>query len=211
MTEQELRSWCSTVGLELSGDAWSRIDRLVGLWQQYGRALNLVGSTETSALLEHVQEALQGVLLVERLTEDSDIAWIDVGSGGGLPGLVVAAVRTWDVVLIEPRERRAAFLELAQASVGSGAGCVIRGRWPHSTWNKKHADEVESRLRTKFSVLSSRAVFRPDRWLVEARSVSISRGLVVCHVESGVLTVGGKKPTGVVEGPRWTVMGFEPR
>lgn len=209
VTRDELRAWCDEVGLELNADAWGRIDRLLGLWRQYGRTLNLVGSTKEDALLDHVQEALQGVRLVELLADGPEITWLDIGSGGGLPGLVVAAVRPWDVVLVEPRERRAAFLELGIASVGMGAGCVIRGRWPLSTWNEKALAEVESRIETSFVVLSARAVFSADRWLSEAGNGVVSRGLVLCHVEIGVEEVGGRRPEGVVTGPRWSVAGFE--
>jgi 16S rRNA (guanine527-N7)-methyltransferase len=42
-------------------------------------------------------------------------AWIDVGSGAGLPGLVIAILSARPVVLVEPRAKRAAFLrETAQ-------------------------------------------------------------------------------------------------
>lgn len=209
VTRDELRAWCDEVGLELSAEAWGRIDRLLGLWRQYGRTLNLVGSTKEDVLLDHVQEALQGVRLVELLADGPEITWLDIGSGGGLPGLVVAAVRPWDVILVEPRERRAAFLELGIASVGSGAGRVIRGRWPLSTWNEKAVAEVESRIETAFVALSARAVFSADRWLSEASEGVVTRGVVVCHVDCGAEEVGGRKPMAVVSGSRWSVAGFE--
>lgn len=208
MNRAQLQQWCDDVGLPLGTDAWSRLERLLGLWRQYGRAINLVGATEPEVLLEHIQEALQAVALVERASGGHEVLWLDVGSGGGLPGLVVAAVREWEVILIEPRARRAAFLDLGLSSTGVGAGRVIRGRWPLSTWNKELAGEVELRFETSFVALSSRATFAPEMWLQTGLDAGISRGIVVCHVESGVSEVGGKKPSSVIEGPRWSVLGF---
>lgn len=197
------------MGLFVSADSWVRLERLIGLWQQYGRAMSLVGATDRDALWEHVQEGLQCVACAERVgTVDETCCWVDVGSGGGLPGLVVAATRSCEVMLIEPRERRAAFLELGVAAVGIGKSCVIRGRWSISTWEEKVLIGVEPRKKSEFFVLSSRAVFSPETWLEEARKVEFPRGVVLCHVDLGVETVGGTLPTEVVRGSRWAVAGF---
>lgn len=209
VTRAELEAWTESVGLAVSGEAWGRLERLIGLWQQYGRAINLVGATERGALVEHIQEGLQCVACAERVgLVDEGCCWVDVGSGGGLPGLVVAAVRRCEVVLIEPRERRAAFLDLALAAAGWGKGRVIRGRWSVSTWRQEVLSKVELRAEERFFVLSSRAVFSPGEWLRKAAEVEIPRGVVLCHVDSGVETVEGRVPTVVVRGARWGVLGF---
>ena len=50
---------------------------------------------------------------------------LDLGSGAGFPGLVLAAARPdAEVWLVEPRERRAAFLESAARKAGLGAHVV---------------------------------------------------------------------------------------
>jgi 16S rRNA (guanine527-N7)-methyltransferase len=209
VTRAELEAWTESVGLAVSGDAWVRLERLIGLWQQYGRAINLVGATERAALVEHIQEGLQCVACAERVgVVDEGCCWVDVGSGGGLPGLVVAAVRSCDVVLIEPRERRAAFLDMALAAVGWSKGRVIRGRWSGSTWSGEVLGKVGLRVEERFFVLSSRAVFSPEEWLRRAGEVQIPRGVVLCHVDKGVEDVGGRVPTVAVRGSRWAVLGF---
>lgn len=201
-----------SVGLVVSGASWVRLERLIGLWQQYGRAINLVGATDRSALMDHVQEGLQCVACAEQVRGlgllDAECCWVDVGSGGGLPGLVVAAVRACEVVLIEPRERRAAFLDMALAAVGSGRGRLIRGRWSVSTWSQKVVAGLELRDEEPFFILSSRAVFSPEEWLKRAAEVQFSRGVVLSHVDWGVDEVGGRRPEVVVRGSRWSVMGF---
>lgn len=195
--------------MELGEGSFGRLQRLVGLWRQYGRAINLVGGIDEPSLWEHVTESLLGVALVEQQPRAGEsTVWVDVGSGGGLPGLVVAAVREWETVLIEPRERRAAFLDLGLASVGMGRGYVIRGRWDDSTWNKVTVRTLEPRTKTPFVILSSRAVFSPEKWLSEAGLARLTRGITLCHVESSASEVAGKKPSGVVRDGRWAVMGF---
>jgi 16S rRNA G527 N7-methylase RsmG len=209
VTRAELEAWTSTEGLFVSQDSWARLERLVELWLRYGRAMSLVGATDRQALWEHVQEGLQCVACAERVAAiDSTCCWVDVGSGGGLPGLVVAAVRSCEVVLIEPREKRAAFLELGVAAVGLGRGRVIRGRWSFSTWSKEVLSGVEPREKASFFILSSRAVFSPEEWLRKAREAQFPRGIVLCHVELGTVAVGETQPTVAVRGSRWSVMGF---
>lgn len=44
--------------------------------------------------------------------------WLDVGSGAGLPGLVVAIARRAPTILLEPRARRAAFLQQTCDTLG---------------------------------------------------------------------------------------------
>lgn len=44
--------------------------------------------------------------------------WLDIGSGAGLPGLVVAVLTDRPLVLVEPRARRVEFLQSAAATLG---------------------------------------------------------------------------------------------
>lgn len=70
----------------------------------------------------------------------------DVGSGAGLPGLVLAIARpdvTW--TLIEPMERRVAWLNEQVAELGLSNATVLRAR----------AEEVEPK---QFDVVTARAV-----------------------------------------------------
>ncbi|MFZ0322737.1 MAG: 16S rRNA (guanine(527)-N(7))-methyltransferase RsmG [Actinomycetes bacterium] len=54
---------------------------------------------------------------------------VDLGSGAGLPGVVVALLRpTWQVVLLEPMLRRTTFLSEVVAELGLASASVLRGR-----------------------------------------------------------------------------------
>jgi 16S rRNA (guanine527-N7)-methyltransferase len=78
----------------------------------------------------------------------------DVGSGAGLPGIVLAIVRPDLVVtLIEPLQRRARFLELA----------VERLALPHVHVLRARAESVEARRGAPYDVVTARAVAPLDR------------------------------------------------
>lgn len=78
--------------------------------------LGLVARGDQTTVRErHILDSLRGVLALE--PSDSDA--LDLGSGAGLPGIVVAIARpSLRVGLVEVRHRRAAFLELAVERLG---------------------------------------------------------------------------------------------
>jgi len=92
---------------------------------QHGEELGLIGPLEGSRLWS--RHILNCALVAPFLREGARVA--DVGSGAGLPGLVLALVRPdVDLVLIEPMERRTDWL-LAEASrLGLHNVTVIRAR-----------------------------------------------------------------------------------
>ena len=70
---------------------------------------------------------------------------IDVGSGAGLPGLVLAIARTdVSVTLVEPLLRRTTFLEEAVVSLGLSNVEVVRGR-ADALHGRRTADVVTAR------------------------------------------------------------------
>ena len=78
----------------------------------------------------------------------------DLGSGAGLPGLVLAIARPdLDVTLVEPLLRRATFLAEAVDALGLSGVAVVRSR----------AEELDGQRR--FDVVTARAVAPLDRLL----------------------------------------------
>jgi len=89
-----------------------------------GEKRGLIGPREASRLWE--RHLLNSAAVVRFLR---DGAVIDVGSGAGLPGLVIAAVEPGrEVILIEPMERRVAWLEEIAGRLGLQNVRVIRAR-----------------------------------------------------------------------------------
>lgn len=71
--------------------------------------------------------------------------WVDIGSGAGFPGLVVAIASSRDVTLVEPRRLRAEFLEWAARETQCSKVTVAQCR-------------VEAVRHVRVAVLSARAV-----------------------------------------------------
>lgn len=78
------------------------------LLRKWNPAINLVAQSSLDDLEErHIADSLQLVTI----SKDASSNWVDVGSGGGLPGLVQAIARPdLEVTLIESDQRKAAFL-----------------------------------------------------------------------------------------------------
>ena len=84
----------------------------------------------------------------------ADVSVCDIGSGAGLPGLVLAIARPdLRITLVEPLLRRTTFLEEVVDQLGLAQVTVVRGR----------AEEV--RDRHSFDVVTSRAVAPLERLL----------------------------------------------
>ncbi len=98
----------------VSRETEDRLVAIVALLEKWQRTINLVApATLPTIWTRHVADSLQLV----PLAGEGVRRWVDLGSGGGFPGLVVAAVLAErdgaDVTLVESDTRKAAFLREA--------------------------------------------------------------------------------------------------
>lgn len=96
---------------EVSRETFARLEAIVDLLRRWQGTINLVAPATLPAIWQrHVADSLQLLALAPAAAS----RWVDLGSGGGFPGLVVAAVlaeRPGAVVhLVESDTRKAAFL-----------------------------------------------------------------------------------------------------
>jgi 16S rRNA (guanine527-N7)-methyltransferase len=103
----------------VSRETSQRLDRFVEFLLTWQRTTNLIApSTIPHLWTRHIADSLQ---LLE-LAPDARI-WIDLGSGGGFPGLVVACALSGEpgaaVHLVESNAKKAAFLREAQRVTGA--------------------------------------------------------------------------------------------
>ena len=91
----------------------------------FGEELGLIGPLELPRLW--VRHILNCAIIAPLLTADAVVG--DVGSGAGLPGLVLAIARPdVELVLIEPMERRVAWLNSQVSELGLDNVTVLRER-----------------------------------------------------------------------------------
>jgi len=107
------------------GDAWPRVLGFHDLLVREGELRGLVGPREFSRLWE--RHLLNSAAVVPFLPTSGRI--IDLGSGAGLPGIVVASMLPdAEVVLLEPMERRTDWLSEVAGELGLENVVVRRGR-----------------------------------------------------------------------------------
>ena len=193
------------LGIGLKRDVpWAKLEELGRQWLRFGRAMNLSGARDLPGLAEQVAEGLEVVALAERLGFSYGDRWVDIGSGAGFPGLIVASCLPVEILLVEPRERRAAFLELMLAQV-RGAGRVVRGRLEHDGVREERGGLVQA---TGFRWASARAVFSPEVWVQRAQVLLAEQGVAVVHLHRGDVDPLGLSAAGAVDGDRWSVRGY---
>ena len=138
--------------------------RYADLLASAGVIRGLIGPREVPRLWE--RHLLNSAVLGEVVPEGSSVC--DIGSGAGLPGLVLAIARPdVMVVLVEPLLRRTTFLSEVVTELGLSNAEVVRGR----------ADSLHG-IRT-FDVVTSRAVAPLGRLLEWSMPLVASHGCLV--------------------------------
>jgi 16S rRNA (guanine527-N7)-methyltransferase len=134
------------LGLQLSADARAAIDGHARLLLAWTGSINLTAIREPAAVaVGHVVDSLSALRLLRDHRVDR---FIDLGSGGGYPGLpLAAALPAARALLVDPIAKKAGFIETVVGAIGMAdvaeAAAVRaealaadgrhRGRWPAVT------------------------------------------------------------------------------
>ena len=132
---------------DVSRETFEKLEAYAALLRDEARRQNLIAAST----LDHVWERhiLDSAQLV-RFEPRPGASWADIGSGAGLPGIVIACLVEGPVTLIEPRRLRADFL--ARSAEVLQLNAVVTAR---------KAESVVGR----FDVITGRAVARLDQFL----------------------------------------------
>lgn len=100
----------------VSRETFSPLADYVALLLKWNKSINLIGpATESDIWTRHIEDSAQLVALIP----SSATSLVDLGSGAGLPGLVIAIMRPdMKVTLVEQDQRKAAFLNEAKRTLG---------------------------------------------------------------------------------------------
>jgi 16S rRNA (guanine527-N7)-methyltransferase len=148
-------SLAAAAGGSLDAAQHERLARYLDLLLETNRRINLTRITDrTTAEVQHVGDALT---LLPFLPKGS-FSLVDVGSGGGVPGIPLAIARPdAQVLLIESTKKKAVPLERFAAELGLANLSVSATR---------AEDAGRSSMRETFDVATARAVATLD-WLAE--------------------------------------------
>jgi 16S rRNA (guanine527-N7)-methyltransferase len=141
----------------VSRETAARLDRFAALLLDWQQRMNLIASsTERVLWTRHIADSLQ---LID-LAPDAEI-WVDLGSGGGFPGVVIACALADKpgarVHLVESVRKKAAFLREAVRV------CQVPGL--------VHAERIADFVKhapARIDVVTARALAPLDRLLSEA-------------------------------------------
>lgn len=147
--EDAARAWIDA-SFAPTDETRAKLDRFVAMLIAESAQQNLIAaSTIPTIWVRHIADSAQ---LLSLDTREGDGLWIDLGSGPGLPGLVVAILSLRPMLLVESRKRRCDFLR-----------AVV------DTLDLKHVEVVEApleRIETRrASTISARAFAPLDRLL----------------------------------------------
>jgi 16S rRNA (guanine527-N7)-methyltransferase len=110
-----------TARRDVSRETLERLQDYAALLREEARRQNLISASTLDHLWErHILDSAQLV----RFEPHPGASWADVGSGAGLPGIVIACLVDGPVALIEPRRLRAEFLHKACESLDLNASVI---------------------------------------------------------------------------------------
>jgi 16S rRNA (guanine527-N7)-methyltransferase len=146
-------------GVDVSRETLERLSRYLELLRRWQAAINLVGaSTLADPWRRHILDCGQ---LAPHVPGTAGTV-LDLGSGAGLPGLVLALLGVRDVQLVESDRRKAQFLR--EAARATGAQVTV------------HATRIEQ-LELRADVVTARALAPLPRLLGLASHVLAPHGL----------------------------------
>jgi 16S rRNA (guanine527-N7)-methyltransferase len=147
--------------MELSQHSQEMICTYLNMLTDYNQKVNLVGSCDPHLLT--ARHTLDGLTLVSRIRREVDpehggkpsqnrMRYLDIGTGGGLPGMIVAlACPQLAVTLMDATAKKCTFLEAVTKALGLTEQVeVVNGR----------AEEMarENQFRERYKFVSARAV-----------------------------------------------------
>ncbi|HKE41872.1 MAG TPA: 16S rRNA (guanine(527)-N(7))-methyltransferase RsmG [Casimicrobiaceae bacterium] len=116
-----------TLNLDVGREAEAKLSAYLALIQKWNRTHNLTAMVDRQRMVSH--HLLDSLAVLPHLPETSGLRIIDVGSGGGLPGIPLAICRPdWLVTLIDSSRKKAAFLQQAAIELPLRNVEVVAGR-----------------------------------------------------------------------------------
>jgi len=111
MTEQEAVFWLES-DLGVSRETMDALKTFVAFLKREASSQNLISaSTLDHIWSRHIVDSAQLLQFLDHAPADT--RWLDLGSGAGFPGLIIALLTDYNVTLVESRARRIDYLQRA--------------------------------------------------------------------------------------------------
>ena len=115
------------LGIALPDEARAKLDAYVALLAKWNRTFNLTAIREPERMVTH--HLLDALAVLPHLPQGATMRLLDVGAGGGVPGIPLAIARPgWRLTLIDASSKKATFLTQAAAELGLANVTAVAGR-----------------------------------------------------------------------------------
>lgn len=163
MDEHAARAWVEDE-FDVPRETMGRIDAFVALLRAENEKQNLVSrATIGSVWHRHVADSAQ----LLQWAPSPVASWVDLGTGAGFPGVIVAALHCGPVTLVEARRLRVEFLRRAVDLLGPGKTEIVGSRVERL--EPRHFDVISARAfapLAKLLDLGSRFSTDKTRWIL---------------------------------------------
>ena len=113
---EHMADTAAPIAVGVSRETEMRLEDYAALLRRWNGRTNLIAAADLPHIWQrHIADALQLIPLIDTSVERG----IDLGSGAGIPGLVLALARPLRMELVEAQHRKAAFLREASRLLGA--------------------------------------------------------------------------------------------
>lgn len=125
MTEDDAKRWLKTE-LCVSRETQDLLECFVDMVLQEMPHQNLISALSAEQIWSrHVVDSAQLLTFIPSLNKKTE--WLDLGTGAGFPGIVIAILAECKVTMVESRNRRIEFLEGVIAKLGLSTNSRVIG------------------------------------------------------------------------------------
>lgn len=161
MTEADARMWLEE-NFTVSRETEEKLEAFIAFLKREAESQNLISASTLDHIWDrHIVDSAQ----LLRFCPEGPQTWIDLGSGAGFPGLVVALLSSHRVTLVESRGRRIEYLQRAIALLDLESQVTVAGM---------PLERVET---APYSVISARAFAPLDKLFDLAARFSTNKTL----------------------------------
>ena len=174
LTAADVRRICLENGLDISDSQWQLLEKWAALLLEVNQNVNLISRKETEFLWEKQILPCLALLIFRKFSPDADVC--DFGTGGGLPGMLLAIVRPdLRLTLLDSRHKKIEVVQQMVDSLKLSNAQTVLGR----------GEELGKQRpwRQRFPLLTARAVgplIDLVRWTADLRKVES-----VLHIYKG--------------------------
>ncbi len=181
-------------------EALERLSRYGELLLERNREFNLTGARDAEAIAKHIADALT---LVPLIAADEEL--IDVGAGGGLPGIPLAIVRGIRVTSVDATAKKIAFVVDAMQQLGIEGEAIaaraenlardkgFRDRFTYATARALGSAAAVVELTLPFVAIGGRALLQRGTMLDAERALAAEAALALGGELSDELPLEGER------------------